>query len=55
MSKIHEEVIIIKLSKLIKDTADTPLLADANFQNNLEDVIQQLVESGVVVEIESAA
>lgn len=54
MAKIQETVFVIKLSKLVKDGVDSDSLVGVDFQSNLEDVIQQLVDAGVVVEVESA-
>lgn len=53
MAKIQETVYVIKLSKLVKNGVSDPLVGP-DFQSSLEDVIQQLVDAGVVVEVESA-
>lgn len=55
MAKVHEEVIIIKLSKLLKER-EIPggTLADEGLLDNLEAVVQELVEPGVTVEAEKA-
>lgn len=56
MAKVHEEVIVIKLSKLLKDRETVPngSLVDAGLIENLEAVVQELVEAGVTVEAEKA-
>lgn len=54
MAKIQESVFVIKLSKLVKDGSDSATLVAEDFQTNLEELIQQLVDAGVVVEVESA-
>jgi hypothetical protein len=55
MDKIAEEIIIIKLSKLVKDSEiDSVQLINADTLVNLEAVAQELVGDGVVVEIEKA-
>lgn len=55
MAKIHEEVIVIKLSKLIKDTEQDSLhIANSEIQQTLEQVVQELVGDNVVVEVEQA-
>ena len=56
MAKIYEEVIIIKLSKLVKDGADaTPgTLATVETVTALEQVTQELVGEGVIVEAQLA-
>lgn len=53
MAKIHEEIIVIKLSKLVKDS-DHPeqgTLASADVSVSLEAVVQELVGSDVIVEV----
>jgi hypothetical protein len=54
MAKIHEEIVVIKLSKLVKDTENVGALADAETVASLEQVAQELVGSGVIVEVERA-
>ena len=54
MAKIHEEVVVIKLSKLVKESSDSPSLASAETVAALEQVAQELVGDGVIVEIERA-
>lgn len=51
MAKIHEELIVIKLSKLHRDGDNAQPLADADMSASLEAVVQQLVDSDVIVEI----
>jgi hypothetical protein len=53
MAKIVEEVVIIKLSKLVKDGVDTGIVTN-DLQSALEQVAQELVGDGVVVEVEKA-
>lgn len=55
MAKIYNETIAIKLSKLIKDSdQDVAEIANADIQTALEQVAQELVGDGVIVEIERA-
>lgn len=54
MAKIYEEAIVIKLSKLIKSGEDPQSLTNPEILAALEQVAQELVGSGVVVEIEVA-
>jgi hypothetical protein len=55
MAKIAEEIVVIKLSKLVKDSeADSVQLINSETLTNLEAVAQELVGDGVVVEIEKA-
>jgi len=54
MAKIQEEVIVVKLSKLLKDTdSETPVLT-AETHEQLYAVLQELAGSGVLVELQSA-
>ena len=52
MAKIYEEIIVIKLSKLIRDdAAESDAIAGADVTSSLEAVAQELVGSGVIVEV----
>ena len=56
MAKINEEIIVIKISTLLPDSADvTAVMDDANI-SALEQVIQQMAGDGArtLVEIERA-
>lgn len=54
MAKIQEELVVIKLSKLVKDaTVNTSPLANNDVISGLEAVAQELVGSDVIVEIVS--
>lgn len=55
MAKIHEEVLVIKISVLLPDSADmTPVMGTENIQA-LEDVVKQLInDERSLVEIERA-
>ena len=53
MAKIQEEIYVVKLSKLIRNNQeDTITIANNNFNENLETIIQELVDENVVVEVE---
>ena len=55
MAKVHEEVIVIKLSKLTKETDhDHPSIANQEIEQTLEQVVQELVGDAVIVEVERA-
>ena len=55
MAKIHEEVVVIKLSKLVKENGDEQvLLATNDLCDALESVVEELMGSLVVVEVERA-
>ena len=52
MAKIQQQLIVIKLSKLVKDTDDTGVdIAGTEITSNLEAVAQELVGENVIVEI----
>lgn len=50
MARIYEETVVIRVSKLIKDTEITPMIATEDVITALEQVAQELVGSGIVVE-----
>ena len=53
MAKIITEHIVVKLSKLVKETQnDDAPLTNKDFSANLEAVLQELVGESVIVEIE---
>ncbi len=55
MAKIIEDVIVIKFSKIVKDSEqDAAGIAGDEIQQALEQVAQELVGNGVVVEVERA-
>jgi hypothetical protein len=54
MAKIHEEIIIVKISKLVRDDDSTGKLATAELVEALQTVAQELAGSGTIVEVEHA-
>lgn len=53
MAKIQEEIVVVRLSKLIKNNEeDVVSLTNNDFSANLEAILQELVGDSVVVEIE---
>lgn len=52
MAKLQEEIVVIKLSKLLRDSdeSSTPIL-DQDNTAGLEAVVSELVGAGVLVEI----
>jgi hypothetical protein len=54
MAKIHEEIIVIKLSKLVKETDKPAPVITEDLITGLSAVVEELVGSGIVVEIEQA-
>jgi len=53
MAQIQEEIVVIKLSKLVKGDAQSPLVGD-DFEATVESIVQELVGSTVIVEVEKA-
>jgi hypothetical protein len=51
MARIHEEIITIKISKLVRNEESCGKLADLEIVQSLEAVVQELVGSDVIVEI----
>lgn len=51
MAKIHEEIIIIKVSKLVKDSDAVQAIAGQEIVAGLEAVVQEMVGDAVVVEV----
>jgi len=54
MAKIVEDVLVIKFSKIVKDSEEGSSIANTDVQAALEQVAQELVGSGVVVEVVQA-
>ena len=55
MAKIVEDVVVIKFSKIVKDSdSEVSGIASADVQAALEQVAQELVGDGVVVEVVQA-
>lgn len=54
MAQIHEEVIIIKLSKLVKADSVATTIATDDIVAALGSVAEELAGAGIVVEVEKA-
>lgn len=54
MARIHEEIIVIKLSKLVRENTQTNPLTTQDVTDALEAVVQELVGDSVIVEIDQA-
>lgn len=55
MAKIHEEVVVIKLSKLVKDSeSDASSMVNDDILSALASVAEELFGNSVVVEVEKA-
>jgi hypothetical protein len=54
MAQIYEEVVVIKLSKLIRADVNPGSILTEELQVALEQVAQELVGENVIVEVEKA-
>jgi len=54
MAKIHEEIVVIKLSKLVKDSDAGTEIASEDIISALQSVAEELAGAGVVVEADKA-
>jgi hypothetical protein len=54
MAKIHEEIVVIKFSKLVKDSDTAHPIAGEELVTSLGAVAEELAGQGVIVEVESA-
>jgi hypothetical protein len=54
MAKIQEELVVIKLSKLIRDDATVDAIATDDIVAALQSVAEELAGAGVVVEADRA-
>ena len=51
MAKLNEEMVVIKISKLLKDQDEVVPMLDAEMTANLEAVIQELAGADKLVEV----
>jgi hypothetical protein len=54
MAKIHEEIFIIKFSKLVKESDQTTPICSAELVASLAAVAEELAGDSVIVEVEKA-
>ena len=54
VAKIHEEVVVVKVSKLVKNNDDQESLVNDDMLAALEQVAQELLGDSVIVEVEAA-
>jgi len=54
MAKIQEKILVVKLSKLLKDSDQEAPILDSESTAQLQAVLEQLAGAGVLVEIEEA-
>jgi hypothetical protein len=52
MAKIVEDIVIIKFSKIVKDSESGTEIVNSDIQSALEQVAQELAGDAVVVEVE---
>jgi hypothetical protein len=54
MARLHEQVLVLKISKLIKDRdTEVESLVDGDFIANAEAVLQELVGDSCIIEVVS--
>ena len=54
MAKLHEEVVVIKVSKLLKDSDSSSVtILNQETVDSLEAVVQELAGAGTLVEIQA--
>ena len=54
MAKLHEEVLVIKVSKLLKDSESAGEILNTETVASLEAVVQELAGANTLVEIQVA-
>jgi hypothetical protein len=54
MAKLQEEVLVIKVSKLLKDSENITEIISNDILHSLESVVEELAGAGTLVEIERA-
>jgi hypothetical protein len=54
MAKIHEEIVVIKLSKLVRESDAGTEIATDDIVSALQSVAEELAGAGIVVEAERA-
>lgn len=54
MAKLHEEVVVIKVSKLVKDNEDATTILNPDTVVSLEAVVQELAGANTLVEVQVA-
>ncbi len=54
MAKLQEEVLVIKVSKLLKDSDTQTEIINNEVLHSLEEVVAELAGAGTLVEIERA-
>ncbi len=54
MAKIHEEIVVIKFSKLVKDSDSASTIASDELIASLAAVSEELAGAGIIVEVDAA-
>ena len=52
MARIQEEIVILRLSRLVKNNDEPTAITDDDFASGLEEVVKELVGDNVIVEVE---
>ena len=53
MAKIVDDIIVVKLSKLVRDKDDSSIhLIDNNLRERIQDAIQDIVDPDIIVEVD---
>ena len=52
MAKIHEEIIVFKLSKLVRETDQPTIIVTDELITNLTSIAGELVPDNIVIEVE---
>ena len=51
MAKINEDMVVIKVSELLRENDEAEPIMDSDFIGNIEAVVQELVGAGKLIEI----
>ena len=54
MPKVHEEVVILKIYKLIKPGSTVELMVSDEIAENIASLAEELIGNGVIVEVEKS-
>lgn len=51
MAKVIEELVVVRFSKIVKDTAKNNTLVSAELMQTLEQVVQEIAGEAILVEV----
>jgi hypothetical protein len=54
MATLHEEIVVIKISKLVRDNEVSSIILNEELLQSLEAVVQELAGTNVLVEVQTA-